>query len=168
MINKLFLILDRFILVAGAFIFSQAPQFIQQYTQRLGGHVAEIQYHIHRLQEAALLVNKTLPEYINKFLQSSEIEFRTQGLLMEQMLNRSLDLKVALESLQNATVWNKPFVFVEYFYFDIAQGTWINFQPGLSYTLEGILYIILGMCIGQVLISILKLLLNHKYKYAKS
>ncbi len=46
-------LIDRIFVVVGAFIFSQAPQFFSLYSQRLGGHVAELTLQIRAMEKVA-------------------------------------------------------------------------------------------------------------------
>ena len=47
-------LIDRLLCVAGAVLCSQLPEFIQQYLQRLGGHLDEADDEEHRRVQAAL------------------------------------------------------------------------------------------------------------------
>mgnify|MGYP001066913065 CR=1 FL=1 len=45
--------LDRLACVAGALGFSQAPEIMQQYLQRIGGHLDEARRHVAEVQRVA-------------------------------------------------------------------------------------------------------------------
>ncbi|TAG29309.1 MAG: DUF2937 family protein, partial [Verrucomicrobia bacterium] len=57
-------LLDRALCVAGAVGFSQAPEFFQQYLQRLGGHLDEARLVLARFQGVASESGLTLRELI--------------------------------------------------------------------------------------------------------
>ena len=44
---------DRMFSVGGAVAFSQLPQFMQQYSQRLSGHINELDRQVNLMQNAA-------------------------------------------------------------------------------------------------------------------
>ena len=53
---------DRLLCVLGAVTFSQVPEFMQQYLQRLGGHLDEARRQLDRLQDAAARSGLTLEQ----------------------------------------------------------------------------------------------------------
>src|SRR4051812_49538683 len=46
-------LLDRLLCVAGAVVFTQVPEFFQQYLQRLGGHLDEARRQLLQFENAA-------------------------------------------------------------------------------------------------------------------
>lgn len=156
MLQGLAKILDRCCLVLGAFCFSQFPAFFQQYTQRLAGHVAELSHQLRELQHMALQVGKTLPEYIHKFSSHQDLEIAQQGAWMLNMVDRHLRLSDAMAHLSNAEIWARPYVFAKHAQWDIVQGTMADFQPGLHFTLEGLVYVVVGMCVGYSIYAVVR------------
>ena len=55
-------LIDRILCVAGAVLFSQAPEYMQQYLQRLGGHLAEARRQLAQFEEIARQAGRTLQE----------------------------------------------------------------------------------------------------------
>lgn len=147
-------IIDRLCVVAGAFIGSQIPQFMQQYTQRLAGHVEALQKLIGQLNHIASLSQKTLEQYIHKFIQSGDPDFMKQGDFMQGILNRWQELHQALSHLNQSSLWTRPYYFIKDLQPDIAHSTLASFQPGLSLTLEGLCYAGAGMLIGWMIYQI--------------
>jgi hypothetical protein len=141
-------VVDRILVVLGAFLFSQFPAFLQQYSQRLGGHLAELNRQILELQRLAMQSGKTLPAYIHKFSSSGDSDFSRHGAQMQKMLERQVELSDALNHLTHATLWTKPVAFIQHLQWEIAQGTLSLFQPGLSLTMEGLVYAAMGMVVG--------------------
>src|ERR1700679_1329642 len=97
-------LLDRLCVVIGAFIGSQIPQFMQQYTQRLAGHVDALQRLLNQLRQMASLSNKTLEQYIQKFKDTSDSDFVHQGEFMQGILSRWEDLHQALDRLTQGSI----------------------------------------------------------------
>jgi hypothetical protein len=141
-------LLDRFFVVFGAFLGSQVPQFLQQYTQRLGGHVAELNYQIEGLKKIASISGKTLDQYIHKFMLNSDPDFVRQGEFIDGMVIRWQELNQALSRLIQASIWERPFVFLKEMDYSIVRSTYQSFQPGLNLTTEGFLYACLGILAG--------------------
>lgn len=151
---------DRSFAVIGALSFSQLPLFMHQYQQHLSGRVAELQLHVQSLKQAARVTGKTLPQYISKFLQSADTDFHNQGEVMNQMLQRYDYLSQGYQSLQTASIYSKPYVFIKYFDWELARSTWQTFEMGFAFSLEGISYagigIIVGLAVYWILCKILK------------
>lgn len=156
-------LLDRVFAVCGALICVQAPMFIQQYGHQLSGRVAELRLHINGMTNAAAQGHKTLPQFINHFLESGDSDFMRQGQLMQWSTERYEKLSEALNSLTHASVITKPFVFLRDLNWDIASTTFSDFQPGISFSLEGIVYCLFGIGFGYGLFYLLSKLIRAFY-----
>ena len=55
---------DRLLCVAGAVLFSQVPEFMEQYLQRLGGHLDEARRQLEQLRDVAAQIRVTLEALI--------------------------------------------------------------------------------------------------------
>ncbi len=149
-------IIDRLCVVAGALFCSQAPLFMQYYSQQLAGRVAELQTQIKAMTLIATQTGKNLSSYILKFLNSQDEDFRLQGELMKEMVTRANHLTEGLQALQEATVWQKPLAFLQFFSWDVAQTTWDTYKVGIPLTAEGFIYALLGTLLGFLLFTLLK------------
>jgi hypothetical protein len=148
-------ILDRLCVVAGAFVGSQIPEFFQQYTQRLSGHVSELHRLLNQMRQVASYSNKTLEQYIHKFISSSDPDFVHQGEFMQGMVSRFDELNQALNYLMQSSMWLKPYVFAKGIQYDIAHATLSSFQPGINLNVEGFCYAVGGILVGWVFYQIL-------------
>lgn len=140
--------LDRLFAVGGAFAFCQLPLLMQQYSMMLSGHLAESRRQINMMQHAASLTNKTLQEYIAKFLGQQDLDFVHQGQIMQSMQTRYQELNYAYSSLQQSTVWSKPFVFIKNIDMAVFYDTARDFTPGLTLTMESLIYAVVGLGLG--------------------
>lgn len=155
---------DRLFSVAGAVTFSQIPEFIQQYSQQLSGHVNELNHQIGLMEKSAVLSNITLEEYIQKFLNfDNEAIFVRQGEIMKQMVVRLQDLSLALTQLKESPLYKKPLIFMAHIQTDIVKDTWDSFQPGIPTTLEGLIYALFGMLAGIFVFHIIKKTFKYLY-----
>ncbi len=156
-------IIDRLCIVAGAFFGSQIPQFMQQYSQRLAGHVAELRQLIDQLTRVAAHSNKSLEEYIQKFLVSNDADFSHQGHFMQGMVNRWEELNGALLHLTQSSAWTRPLVFMKDLQTDIAHSTFASFQPGINFTAEGLCYAGIGSLMGWAVYQLVSKFLKIGY-----
>ena len=161
-------VLDRLCIVAGAFIGSQIPQFMQQYTQRLAGHVEALQKLIDQMRQIASFSNKTLEQYIEKFKESSDLDFSRQGDFMQGIVTRWQELHQALNHLTQSSIWLHPYYFLKDLQPDIAHSTLASFQPGLSLTIEGLCYAGIGMILGWIFYQTLSQLIIFGYTRAQT
>lgn len=148
MLNWLSRMLDRICAVLGALLFMQFPLFLQQYTMRLSGHVEELHYQVQRMHEIAKEVGKTLPQYIEKFTLNKDIDIAKQGDLMEAMIRRMNELSDAVNSLADANVFTRPFLFLYHSNWDIVKSTLSSYRIGVTLTIESIIYGIVGVIVG--------------------
>lgn len=144
-------LIDRLFVVAGAFIGSQIPLFMQQYRQRLAGHVDALQKLINQLHQIASISQKNLDQYIQKFKENSDPDFNRQGDFMQGIVVRLQELQQALEHLTQSPFWLRPYYFFKDIQSDIAQSTLDSFQAGFNLTVEGLCYAGGGMILGWAL-----------------
>ncbi len=164
--------IDRIFAVIGAFTFSQIPLFMLQYQQHLFGRIAELQMQVQAMQSTASLTDKTLHQYVFKFLNSGDIDFKNQGILMNNMIERYQHLKEGYNALQEASVYSKPIVFIKFYDHDIAHSTWHLYEMGFSFSFECLAYAVLGIAIGlmcyrlisKIIKKIFKILAKEKIK----
>ena len=74
--------------LAGALTLSQAPEFAQQYRQRLGGALTELQRSIADFDADAARSGMTRPEALALHEGADEPLFRDRGLRMERTIER--------------------------------------------------------------------------------
>lgn len=146
---------DRLSIVGGAFIGSQIPPLMNQYAHRLAGHVDALQKQLAQLEAIAVLSNKTLEQYIQKFKESPDGDFFSQGTFIEGISLQYHLLSEALDNLTQSSIWMRPYFFLKDLQPDIVHSTLSSFIPGLNFTLEGICYALCGMVAGWAAYQIL-------------
>jgi hypothetical protein len=140
-------LLDRALCVLGAVIFSQAPEFMQQYLQRLGGHLDEARRQLRQFRNAAEQSGLTLDRFIAQTSGNSDVAVAKLGGVMSDAVNRVDTLASAQSALQNASLWTRPFVFLRHVDSSIAHATWAIFKPAVPTTVEGLVYALCGMLV---------------------
>lgn len=142
-------IVDRVLCVVGAVLFSQGPEFMQQYFQRLGGHLDEARRILAQYESIAQQAGITLDAYITRTNTNADPVVAKLGGVMEGAVQRVHDLSTAQASLQDASLFTRPFAFLRHIDAEIAQNTWAIYKPAVPTTIEGLIYALVG--IGVIL-----------------
>jgi hypothetical protein len=144
-------LIDRVLCVVGAALCSQLPEFMQQYVQRLGGHLDEARRQLGQFQDIAAKSGLTLDQLIIKSRNASEATVARFGQLMQDTVARVDALASADAAIREASVFSRPFVFLRYVDISIARATGSFFKPAMPTTVEGIMYAALGMLLIMAL-----------------
>ena len=140
-------LLDRALCVLGAVLFSQIPEFMQQYLQRLGGHLDEARRQLLQFQNTATQSGLTLDRFISQTTANAEPAVAKLGGVMTETINRVDTLEAAQSAIQHASLWSRPFVFLRHLDPAIARATGEIFKPAVPTTLEGLVYALTGMLV---------------------
>lgn len=138
-------ILDRVLCLLGAVAFCQLPEFIQQYLQRLGGHLDEARRQLAQFEAVAAQSKLTLPQFIERTSANTDTAVARLGGVMQDTFARVTELSAAESALRNATLWEKPFVFFSHLDPSIASATLDVYKPAVPTTIEGLVYAAAGM-----------------------
>lgn len=136
---------DRILCVIGAVLFSQGPEFMQQYLQRLGGHLDEARRQLAAFQRTADQAGLTLEAFIRKTSGNADVDVARLGGVMNDAVERVASLQSAHDALLHAALWERPFVFLRHLDPTIARATGTVYQPAVPTTVEGLLYALAGM-----------------------
>src|SRR5689334_1726641 len=122
-------LIDRLLCVLGVASFAQVPEFIQQYLQRLGGHLDEARRQVDGFVQVAALSKLTLTELIERTAQNPDETVARLSPVMREAAARVERLAAAEAAIRDASPWSKPFVFIAHLDVDIARATWSSFRP---------------------------------------
>ncbi|MFI5337717.1 MAG: DUF2937 family protein, partial [Opitutales bacterium] len=147
LLGSLDTLIDRALCVAGAVLFSQAPEFFQQYLQRLGGHLDEARRQLAQFRQSAADAGLSLDQLIARTAASTDQAVAPLAHAMREAVARADTLQAAHDSLRDASVWSRPFVFLGHLDPGIARATWAVFRPAVPTTLEGLAYALAGMLV---------------------
>jgi hypothetical protein len=139
--------LDRVLCVVGALIFSQLPEFFQQYLQRLGGHLDEARRQLDQFKQTAAQSGLTLDRLIADTKAQSEPAVAHLGQVMAETSTRVDTLQASETAIRTASLWSRPFVFLRHLDPPIAHATWAAFRPAVPTTFEGLIYAAAGMLV---------------------
>jgi hypothetical protein len=124
---------------------SQLPEFIQQYLQRLGGHLDEARRQLEQFREVAAKSGLTLDQLAAKSQANTETSVARLGQLMHDTADRVDTLAAADTAIRGASIFTRPFVFLQHVDLSIARSTWAIFRPAVPTTVEGVLYAAIGV-----------------------
>jgi hypothetical protein len=144
-------LLDRVLCVLGAVGLSQAPEFFQQYLQRLGGHLDEARRQLASFEAVARQSGITLQQLIDTTRAQPVEPVAKLGNVIAETQARVESLAAAEAALREASVWDRPFVFLAHVDSSIAARTWEVFKPAVPVTAEGFVYAAVGMVLALAL-----------------
>lgn len=139
--------LDRVLCVGGALAFSQGPEFIQQYVQRLGGHVDEARRQVEQFRQAAQQSGVSLDHLIAQTNANLDPAVAKLGSVMSEANTRLESLETSQHAILQSSLWERPFVFIRNMDTEIARSTWSVFKPALPTTIEGLVYALVGLVV---------------------
>jgi len=140
-------LLDRVLCVAGAILFSQFPEFMQQYLQRLEGHLDEAKLAVERFNDAARQSGMSLDQLIAGASQNPDPSMGKLGGVVRAAVARVDELGAADAALRGASAWSRPFVFLSHADWGIARATLSIYRPAVPTTVEGALYACAGIIV---------------------
>jgi DUF2937 family protein len=140
-------LLDRILCVVGAVLFSQAPEFMQQYLQRLEGHLDEARLTLGKFTEAAAQSGMTLNQLVAGAGQNPDPSMQKVGGVIQGAADRVDELAAADAALRGASAWTRPFVFAGHVDWGIARATWAIYRPAVPTTAEGFMYAGVGIVV---------------------
>jgi hypothetical protein len=133
-------LVDRILCVAGAVLFSQLPEFMQQYLQRLEGHLDEARLVLSRFRDAAAQSGMSLDQLVAGSSQNPDPSMGRLGAVVGQAIARVDALSAADTALRQASAWTRPFVFLAHMDGGIARATLSIYRPAVPTTAEGLTY----------------------------
>lgn len=140
-------LLDRVLCVIGAVVFSQAPEFMQQYLQRLEGHLDEARLALDRFKAAAAQSGMTLDQLVAGASRNPDPSMGKLGAVVQVAVARVKELGAADDALRQASGWTRPFVFLAHADWGIARATGAIYRPAVPTTPEGFAYAGLGIVV---------------------
>ena len=138
MLKRIFLLC---VALGGAAGGSQAPEFTQQYLQRLGGWVDSYQDRVTRLDARAKQFNMSREDYIAALSASPDPKVRNEAANIASWpvyLKRYTEMQ---QILQNGPVWVQPFRLAQGYtdpaFKPIVMATWKEYKFGTQFTTSG-------------------------------
>jgi hypothetical protein len=120
---------------------------MQQYLQRLEGHLDEARLTLGKFQDAAAQSGMTLAQLVAGAGQNPNPSMQRVGGVIQGAVARVDALAAADAALRGASVWTRPFVFAGHVDWGIARATWAIYRPAVPTTAEGFMYAGLGIIV---------------------
>lgn len=139
---------DRLVCVLGAVVCAQAPEFFQQYLQRLGGHLDEARLQLAAFERAALAAGKPWGQFVADTLGNPDAGLARLGANMRDTAARVDELATAQAALLEASAWSRPWAFFTHLDVGIARAATAIFRPAVPATFEGAVYAALGVAVA--------------------
>lgn len=127
---------------------SQLPEFAQQYRQRLGGAVEELGRVVTRFDESAQSSGLSRDQAIARLGDQPDPLVRREGEAMGVAAERLAQLRRQREDLATAGPFERVLVFIRQMDPGLARATYIDFEPAVPATTEGVVTAAIGFVLG--------------------
>jgi hypothetical protein len=138
---------------APAILLSQAPEFTQQYRQRLGGAVDELQRIILHFDEDSRRSGYDRLEALRLMANNPERLIRDQASRMEKTIARLSRLREQQDAFRHGGPFVRLASFVTNFDRPLAQRTFEVYEPAVPVTMEALLFAIGGFFVPYFLMA---------------
>lgn len=127
---------------------SQLPEFAQQYRQRLGGAIDEINRILAEFDQDAFNAKLTRAEAIERLRANADPLISQRGVRIQQSQERVARLERQLKAFESAGSLARLAVFAQDYDHGVASGAWKNFEPAAPLTAEGLMAALAGFIAG--------------------
>ncbi|MEM8811593.1 MAG: DUF2937 family protein [Pseudomonadota bacterium] len=134
--------------MAGGLTASQLPEFVQQYSQRLGGAANELSSFVLAFDDDAARHDLTRREALDRYRETEDAFIGTRGERVVETVERYERLRDHRDALQEAGPFRRLFVFAQDYEPDLLQATYKDYQPAVPVTTEGFLHAAGGFLAG--------------------
>jgi hypothetical protein len=121
------------------FVLSQAPEFAQQYRQRLGGAVDELARIIQQFDQDSRRSGYDRTAALRLMARNNEQLIRDQATRMEESIARLDRLRAQDTAFRNGGSFVRISAFILNFDRPLVQGTVVAYEPAVPVTMEGLL-----------------------------
>lgn len=140
--------LRLFFALLGVAVFSQEPEFLQQYAQRVGGALGEIERALAEQTGSAQRNGLTLDQSIDRLKASPDSSTADQGRMLERQRDRARTLRTHYESVVHGSAWDRLTLFPFRLDLPLAADTLAIYAPAVPLTPEGFIASALGFILG--------------------
>lgn len=151
MLRRVLIIAVGLALGAGA---SQGPEFIQQYTQRLGGWRDAYAKQLADLDKRAADAGLSRDAYIEALRRSDDQNAVREGAYLALLPGYTAALQMAYKELNEAPSWSRAVVFARHFNWELAKRVGQDYRPAVPTTVEGAGYGGIGFLFGWLAVSL--------------
>lgn len=125
---------------------SQFPEYSQQYVQRLGGAVEELNVVVADFDASATQTNKTRAQALSAMTGTEFLDRRQAD--MTRTIERQESLEQSYATLKDAGAFQRLGYIHKFADPKISQGAWADFQPAIPLSFESFMLLFGGYCAG--------------------
>jgi Protein of unknown function (DUF2937) len=152
-------------MAAGGFmglVSAQAPEFAQQYQQRLGGAVDELRTVVDQFDADARRSGLDRAGGLKRMEAANDDFLRRRAASVSATIDRFSKLEAQQQAMKAEDAVSRVTAMVRNFDSQIAEGAKKDFRPALPLTLEGVFFGLIGFLSGAVVMAILALPLGRR------
>jgi hypothetical protein len=138
--------------VVFAVLFGQAPEFAQQYAQRLGGAIDELGRIVRHFDEDSRRSGYDRPGALTLMGRNQEQLIRDQATRMSDTIERLAQLRAQQSAMNQPGSFTRVAAFANGYDQDIASRTWRNFQFALPFSVDAFLFMGAGFIVSLLLL----------------
>ncbi len=127
---------------------SQAPEFAQQYRQRIGGAIDELRRVVGTFDENARAEGVTREQAITRLSEQPDRLVQRQAPAMAEIVDRLQRLERQRDAVANAGQFERLAVLARGFDGQLARATYLDFEPAWPATSEGLVVGGAGFLLG--------------------
>jgi Protein of unknown function (DUF2937) len=124
--------------------FAQAPEFMQQYFQRIGGAVDELDRIVRHFDEDSARSGYDRSSALRVMANNSERLIRGQAVRMDENIVRLNRLREQQQTMKEGSAFARFSTFVTNYDPPLAQRTWDAYAFALPLTADGIMFALVG------------------------
>jgi hypothetical protein len=147
--------------LASALMAGQAPEFAQQYRQRLGGAIEELHEVVARFDADAAQNGLDRDAALQRYGASSDKFLQDRGISMRATIERYESLWAQAITMQNLPPLARPLALLRERDERLATGAWRDYEPALPVTAHGLAWAAAGFGLGAIIAGLLAGLLRR-------
>lgn len=141
-------ILTVVLVLLGGGLFSQAPEFTQQYRQRIGGALDELHTIVTAFEQQASQFGLSRNEALATYAASQSPFLEGQGATMRATIDRYTALSMQQAELSREPAVTRPLLLLRRFDVQIARNAWHDFVPAMPMGIAGLFWAFAGCLCG--------------------
>jgi hypothetical protein len=138
--------------VVFAVLFGQAPELAQQYAQRLGGAIDELDRIVRHFDEDSRRSGYDRPGALALMGRNQEQLIRDQATRLSDTIERLAKLRAQQSAMNQPGSFTRVAAFANGYDQDIASRTWRDFQFALPFSVDAILFMGAGFIFSLLLL----------------
>jgi hypothetical protein len=136
--------------IAGGVVTSQAPEFTQQYRQRLGGALQELRAVVADFQDDASRNDLSTDEALAAYRVSGETFMRDRGRSIAKTVHRFESLQRQALRFETWPEIVRPAALVGEADAELVRGAWADFKPAVPVTVTGLAWAFAGFFLAAL------------------